>query len=127
MPDHSFKKSERLTSRKAITSIFKNGRIQVSPPVRILYQPTREEGNPAVMAVSIPKRNFKRAVDRNLLKRRIREIYRQYKPGFYDQLNQEGIKIHLVIQYQKPEMVSYDTLEKGVQEGLKKVIADLTG
>jgi ribonuclease P protein component len=79
------------------------------------------------MAVSIPKRNFKRAVDRNLLKRRIREVYRKYKPVLYDQLEKAGIKINLVIQYQAVEIVTYTLLEKGIQKGLEKVMEDLTG
>lgn len=125
MPDYTFKKGERLSGRKAITSLFKNGKIQVSPPVRILYQPVEEEEYPAMMTVSIPKRIFKRAVDRNLLKRRIREIYRQFKPVLYEQLNQAGLNIHLVIQYQAAEIVTFSVLEEGIQKGLGKVISDL--
>ena len=127
MPDYTFKKGERLASKKAITALFKNGKMQVSSPVRILYQSIQEQQYPAVMAVSIPKRNFKRAVDRNLLKRRIREVYRQYKPSLYDQLERGGLKIHLVIQYQEVEIVTYNQLEKGIQKGLRKVMEDLTG
>ncbi len=44
---------------------------------------------PALMAVSVPKRLFKRAVDRNLMKRRIREAYRLQKPGLYAALKRE--------------------------------------
>jgi ribonuclease P protein component len=127
MSEFTFTKGERLSSRKAITELFQKGREQVSTPVRILYQVTGEGECTASMAVSIPKRLFKRAVDRNLLKRRIREIYRLYKPVFYDQLNRAGIKLQLVIQYQKTEIVGYDALEKGVRRGLNNVLSDLTG
>jgi ribonuclease P protein component len=127
MPEFTFTKGERLSSRKAIAELFRTGRVQVSTPVRILYQVTGEGDYPASMAVSIPKRLFKRAVDRNLLKRRIREIYRLYKPEFYDQLNRAGIKLQLVIQYQKTDIVEYGALEEGMRRGLSIVLSDVTG
>jgi len=127
MSEFTFKKAERLSSRKAIAALFQTGRIQVSTPVRILYRVSGEGVYPASMAVSIPKRLFRRAVDRNLLKRRIREIYRKNKPLFYDQLNRAGIRLELVIQYQKREMVSYGELENGLKRGLNNVLSDLTG
>jgi ribonuclease P protein component len=127
MPDYTFRKGERLSRKKAITSLFKSGRVQVSSPVRILYQQVEGEEYPAKMAVSVPKRLFKRAVDRNLLKRRVREIYRHFKPFLYDQLNQAGIQIHLVIQYQRADIVTFEMIEKGIQQGLNKVMAELTG
>lgn len=127
MPGHSFKKGERLSSRKAITSLFQSGRVLVSHPVRIIYQLSKDGDYPAVMAVSIPKRIFKRAVDRNQLKRRIREIYRLYKPHFYSRLEQAGIKIQLVIQYQQSEIEEFNLLENGIRKGLEKIITDLTG
>jgi ribonuclease P protein component len=127
MPGYSFKKGERLSSRKTITSLFQSGRVVISHPVRIIYQFSEEGDYPAMMAVSVPKRTFKRAVDRNLLKRRIREIYRLSKPQFYSRLEKAGMKIHLVIQYQQSGIEEFGLLEKGIRKGLEKVTADLTG
>lgn len=73
------------------------------------------------MAVSVPKRLFKRAVDRNLLKRRIREAYRLQKPEFAEGLQKAGIFARLVIQYRGREIESYQVIEKKLEEALKKV------
>lgn len=63
---------ERLRSKKEIGELFDAGRASSRKPLRVIY--SEAEAN-AIM-VSVPKRLFKRAVDRNLLKRRIREAYR---------------------------------------------------
>lgn len=73
------------------------------------------------MAVSVPKRLFKRAVDRNLLKRRIREAYRLQKPEFTEGLQKAGITVRLMIQYRGREIESYGVIEKKVTEALEKV------
>jgi ribonuclease P protein component len=73
------------------------------------------------MAVSVPKRLFKRAVDRNLLKRRIREAYRLNKRELYDFFLQENRKLHMVIQYQQKEISDFHTIEKGLLKGLAKL------
>jgi ribonuclease P protein component len=70
------------------------------------------------MAVSVPKRLFKRAVDRNLLKRRIREAYRLNKKGIYDQMFKNNRKLHLVIQYQHKEIFDFHSIEAGIRKGL---------
>ncbi len=128
MSEFTLTKGERLTGKKAITELFRTGRVQISNPVRILYQATTGAGAyPAYMAISIPKRLFKKAVDRNLLKRRIREIYRHFKPEFYGQLRRAGIQIHLVIQYNHSEIMEFKLLEEALHGGLKKVLSDLTG
>jgi ribonuclease P protein component len=64
------------------------------------------------MAVSVPKRLFKRAVDRNLLKRRIREAYRLQKPGFYRTLAENKTNIRIVIQYRGTEIADFHTIEQ---------------
>ena len=73
------------------------------------------------MAVSVPKRLFKRAVDRNLLKRRIREVYRYRKPDLYDLLNKKGVQIRMVIQYRDREITDLRTIEKGFERAIRKI------
>ena len=77
------------------------------------------------MAVSVPKRLFKRAVDRNLLKRRIREAYRLNKSDLYKILEQKELKIKLVIQYQHKEIAGFHAIEEGLLKGMTKLLQKL--
>jgi len=73
------------------------------------------------MAVSVPKRLFKRAVDRNLLKRRIREAYRLQKPEFLEFFLDAGISTQMMIQYKGREIESYAFIEKKLHEAMEKL------
>jgi len=125
MPDFSFNKAERLTSSKSISLLFQEGRSVSSFPLRILFS-ARDEGDfPASVAISVPKRLFKRAVDRNLLKRRIREAYRINKKLVYAGLEEMNLKANLVIQYQHREILDLAIIENGMLKGLEKMLKDL--
>lgn len=80
MVKYSFKKAERLSHKKIIQELFDKGSSFYLHPFKILYLP---QSNPEVketrVLISVPKHNFKRAVDRNLIKRRFREGYRLNK------------------------------------------------
>ena len=78
MTDETLSKSQRLCGKKAVETLFGQGRGGVKGCLRYRYVPREEEG-PSRILVSVPKRSFKRAVKRNLLKRRIREAYRRQK------------------------------------------------
>jgi ribonuclease P protein component len=80
---------------------------------------------PVSMAVSVPKRLFKKAVDRNLLKRRIREAYRLNKSDLYVVLQQKDLKINLVIQYRHQQIVSFHLIQEALKKGLHKLIETL--
>ena len=77
------------------------------------------------VAVSVPKRLFKRAVDRNLLKRRIREAYRLNKQGLYDLLLQSDQKLHILIQYHQKEITDYRSIETSILKGFEKLGQEL--
>ena len=124
MSDFSFKKKERLSGSKSISHLFHEGKSLSAFPVRILY--TIGEGPlPIKVAISVPKRLFKRAVDRNLLKRRIREAYRLNKPGFYNRLNEKSLCLNLVLQYQHHKITDFHVIEAGIIKGMEKMINKL--
>ena len=125
MPDFSFKKSERLTGSKSISSLFQDGTSISSYPVRILFNTEGVGPKPASVVISVPKRLFKRAVDRNLLKRRIREAYRLNKAQLYTRLQSMQIKANVVIQYQQKEILDFQTIEAGVVKVLEKMVSKL--
>jgi len=76
-----FGKEFKLKSKKKIEALFKKGKRFHSPIITLVYLRVRahdkELAYPQIL-VSVPKRNFKKAVDRNLLRRRIKEAFRLY-------------------------------------------------
>jgi ribonuclease P protein component len=76
----TLRKHERLYEKTAIDSLFLKGSSIVNPPIRLLWTLDPKKSNiPVKVAFSVPKRIFKKAVTRNLLKRRMREAYRKNK------------------------------------------------
>lgn len=84
----TFTKAERLNSKKIIDQLFKKGSEKTNSvflyPFRVvcLFQPSNEKKTISII-ISVSKRLFKKAVDRNLIKRRIREAYRLNKNLIY--------------------------------------------
>ncbi len=110
---------ERLSSKKLIGQLFKQGRSYKAYPLRFVYLPLPATDRDQVL-FSVPRRNFKKAVDRNLLKRRMREAYRQhkhlitYKPG-------EGVHFLLGYIYIAREIQSYKRIETKIVESLYRL------
>ena len=77
-PRRTFRKIERLCSKKVIDALFTGGNKSFSAfPLRVVYMERSEPG--AQVLISVSKRRFKHAVDRNRIKRQIREAYRLNK------------------------------------------------
>lgn len=118
----SFPKSEKLTHKRHIDELFdKNNSANVSKtcfPFRIIANKTNVPVNswPKVL-ISVSKRNFKRAVDRNLLKRKTRETYRLNKIDIADQKYQ-----HLAFIYIARNIETTEVIEKGMKKALRFLI-----
>jgi ribonuclease P protein component len=92
----SLKKHEILRSKKSIKELFENGSSFFLYPFKVQFLPNPDSQNNQVL-FSVSKRNFKKAVDRNLLRRRIREAYRLNKNILTtDQKEQFSISIALI-------------------------------
>lgn len=114
----TFPKKEKLKSRKLITKVFEEGKSVTKFPVKLLYLPIEALENHQA-AFAVPKKSFKSAVDRNRMKRQLREAYRLQK----EVLNVSSeIKYALLFLYLGKEKPVYETLEKCVDILLKKVL-----
>ena len=119
----TFKKAERLNGKKKIEFLVKKGNSFSVFPLRVLWKEQQSDIIPAVQVViSVPKKNFKKAVDRNKIKRRIREAYRKNKKTLYEHLESENKKIMLMLIFSDKERPEYKLVEKKVAEILQKLI-----
>jgi len=120
----TFKKAERLVSEKIIKELFANSSSFALYPFKVLYIKQETAQISPVQALFVaPKRAFKKAVDRNTIKRRMKEAYRLQKPTFYSQLSDQ--KISLAFVYIGKEIHNYKTFEKGMNKALLRIVNSL--
>lgn len=113
----TFRKDERLCRLKLISALFEEGNSFYTPLFRVVWKISDEESvYPAQIAVSVPKKNLRAAVSRNLIKRRIREAYRKNKEALYNSLVKNDLRIILMVIYRKNEITDYFKIEKSVNE-----------
>ncbi len=117
----SFDRTERLKSRKIIASLFKKGRSFVAYPLRVVWVVSHagEQGR-ATVSIAVSKRNFKTAVQRNRLKRQMREAYRLHKQELYQQLETQQKHVSFMITYIAKEPLPYAEIEAGVKKLMRK-------
>lgn len=125
-------KEERLHGRDAVEKLFKDAgsRSMVAFPVRVVYVLAPPQADTCVntrMLVSVPKRQFKRAVKRNRVKRQVREAYRKHKHGLIEAVSRIGER-HLFLAFVWLDSKLYDTsvVEKKVEKLLLRIEEKLT-
>ena len=111
---YTFTKEERLCNKKLIDELFRNGSSFLVYPFKVSWLITAEpQLYPAQVLFSVPKKRYKHAVDRNLLKRRMREAYRLSKEQYlYLPLKDMSKQIVFSIGYVGKEIADYAFIEK---------------
>ncbi|WP_421939140.1 ribonuclease P protein component [Pedobacter sp.] len=122
---YTFRKEERLCSRKHLDLLFKNGSSFLLYPLRISYLFIDEPAEvKAQVVINVPKKRYKRAVDRNLLKRRIREAYRLNKQeSLYLQLPEHKGMLLLSIQFVGKDKYAFPFIEKKLLAAFKRFLS----
>lgn len=114
---HTFSKAERLTGKIALARLLEDGRWGSTAHLKYCWLAGDADVNR--LLVSVPKKLFKRAIKRNLLKRRLRESYRLQK----EKLTGRGIDF--MISYNSPEVMDFSVLFEEVEEILTKISSKL--
>ena len=106
--------------------MFEKGKTAISHPLKLIYLETDlDYVDPCQAMFVVPKRMFKRAHDRNKLKRRMREAYRLNKAFFYEVLRAKNKKIILSFLFIGKKAEDYKKIEVSVIGHLKKIETEL--
>lgn len=126
-PRNTFKKSERLCSRILMDCLFQgDNRTATAYPLRAVFLPVEEEQQKGVsILISVPKKRFHDAVDRNRVKRQIREAYRKNKHALAEQVAQSGKGLLVALIYVSAEIETTEQIEKRMIRLLDKISAAL--
>ncbi|THF47696.1 ribonuclease P protein component [Flavobacterium supellecticarium] len=108
---NTYPKAEKLKSRSTIDLLFTQGKSVSKYPLRLVYVPLEsdESDEKIKMGVSVSKKYFKKAVDRNYFKRVLRETYRLNKNRLLDTIDKPYAFMFL---YQTKERLSYQEIEE---------------
>lgn len=117
----TFKKEEKLKRRKEIDRLFTEGKSFHQYPVRWVWSAaaiTEANPFPCQVSVSVSKRKFKLAVDRNRIKRLMREAWRLNKHRLYENLGEEE-RYSIMLIYTAKEELPLERIENKVKRGMK--------
>ncbi len=121
----TFSKEERLCSHLLISMLFSKGSTFYLRPFRVTWiRQTGHIPSPAQVLMSVPKYNFRKAVHRNLIRRRMKEAYRLNKLLFYEKLACTGQQITFCITYNAKEIVGYELIQAKIVLLLQRLIEE---
>ena len=120
-PRYTLKKSEILKHKKVIKGLFESGTSFIIYPIKIIFE-IKSEGQHQVL-FSVPKKTFKKAVERNKIRRRLREAYRLNK-HILDQ--NDKAKLNIVYIYISEQILPFEILQEKMIESLEKLANGIT-
>lgn len=123
---NTFRKQERLCSSTLIDRLFSEGNRQISVfPVRLVWLLADDIEGVQVL-ISAPKRNFHHAVDRNRIKRQIREFYRTGSSSLKETVAQKGKGMALAFLFNDNKLWESDKLDQRLSQALEKLVETLS-
>lgn len=114
-------KEERLKSRKQTELLFSEGKKFTIAPFRVHYLFSKAEKTSLQFGAGVSKRNFKKAVDRNRIKRLMREAYRLQKIILQEKLKEQNSQINIFFIYTGKELPEYKEVFVKIAKGLDKL------
>jgi len=122
MPRLTFSKNERLSSLKEIDQLFKEGKSVTSSPIRLIWMEVgpRDLPAPAIRVMfAAPKKKFSHAVDRNRIKRLMRESYRLEKNQLFEKVMGDQV-YNMALMFTGNELPDFHTIQKAIAHALER-------
>lgn len=116
-PRHTFSRGERLKNHNILSRLFTEGQSVKLYPLRLVWMPVKKTLSeyPVQFSLSVPKRKFRKASDRNPLRRRIREAYRLNKHMLYEHLGETEPQYAFMVIYMANEPLPFSTIHRAMQ------------
>jgi len=129
----TYQKIDKLKSRKQTQHLFSTGQAINVFPIRLIYtiEPIVISNDKAALSsllqagVGAPSRTFRKAVQRNRVKRLLREAYRLEKPNFFSQANLDKKRVNLFFLYTDALVLTQVEIQAKVKEALSILVAKL--
>ena len=126
-PSYNFDKQEKLKSRKLIEQLFASGNTFLLFPIKVVYVIVEERMDfPIKIGVSASKKNFKTAIDRNRIKRLLRENYRINKHPLHSYISVSGKQVALFFMYIDKKLPDNSVLQKKMPLVIDKLIKSIS-
>lgn len=121
-PRYTFKKGERLRKKTYIESLFEANKSFLCYPLKFFYREIEEvQTVPVQVLIVVPKKKLRKAVDRNLIKRRIRETYRIRKETIIDKIQSKRKLLLLGVMYLSDKKIDYKQIDNVMEKGIEKL------
>ena len=119
---YTLKKDDKLKSRKTIEQLFKEGKSFSNFPFRVLWKFNETAASSLQTGFAVSSKHFKKAVDRNRIKRLMREAYRLQKTDLHNQLKQQQKSIAVFFIYVGKELPEYNFIFEKTNHVLVRLI-----
>jgi len=119
---YTFRKEERLCSKKVIDRLFLEGKSFLVFPIKVVFLETQLNSDfPAQAGFSVTKKIFKHAVSRNRIKRMMREAYRLNKHELYQKIETRQLAVFFI--FIGKEITDYKTIERAMKKSIQRIIS----
>jgi len=121
-----FPKKQKLCSETVIKELFSNGKSFTTSAVRLVWKEDNNEDEVTVKSIIVvPKKKIKLAIKRNIIRRRMKEIYRLHKIDLENMLKGKKLQLSIAMIYQKENIFSYKTMEEEIKLILERLIKEI--
>jgi ribonuclease P protein component len=118
----TFSKSEKLCSKKAIDCLFEKGSLFYVYPFKVIYNLDKHPEEPGQrVLISIPKKYLRRSVDRNHMKRLVRESYRRLKSRIHVPVKEAKTGLNIAIIFTGRKVISFQEVNQAIEQIISKI------